>query len=56
VHPSLTTDSTVAIALWTMDPNANVSPSLALTIDGVYEGGVGNVRPENPPWSSRGRV
>lgn len=47
--------STVAVALWAMLPNVTNQPDLQLTLDAVYEGGVGNVQVDNPEWSSRGR-
>lgn len=46
--------NTVAVALWAMEPKA-VSPTLQLTIEGVYEGGVGGIETNNPPWSPEGR-
>jgi len=46
--------NTVAVALWAME-NTTVSPSLQLAIDKVVDGGVGNVRTDNPPWSKVGR-
>jgi hypothetical protein len=45
----------VAVALWAMLPNTTVQPNLQLTLDAVYEGGVGNVQVNNPQWSSTGR-
>ena len=47
--------STVAIALWAMEPNVTISPTLELTVDGVLEGGVGGIEVNNPVWSSQGR-
>ncbi len=35
--------STVAVALWAMEENVTMSPNLQQVVDGVYEGGVGNV-------------
>ncbi|OJA15263.1 hypothetical protein AZE42_10788 [Rhizopogon vesiculosus] len=46
--------NTVAVALWAMEPAA-ITPTLRLTVDGVYEGGVGSIETNNPPWSSKGR-
>ncbi|KAG2357219.1 glycoside hydrolase family 35 protein [Suillus spraguei] len=46
--------NTVAVALWVMERQA-VTPTLQLTIDGVYEGGVGDIKTNNPPWSPEGR-
>ncbi|KAG2354709.1 glycoside hydrolase family 35 protein [Suillus spraguei] len=46
--------NTVAVALWAMEPQA-VTPTLQLTIDSVYEGGVGGIETNNPPWSPEGR-
>ncbi|KAG1812912.1 glycoside hydrolase family 35 protein [Suillus subaureus] len=46
--------NTVAVALWAMEPKA-VTPTLQLTIERVYEGGVGNIDTNNPPWSPEGR-
>jgi hypothetical protein len=37
-----------------MEPKA-VTPTLQLTIENVYEGGVGGIETNNPPWSSEGR-
>ncbi|EGN93829.1 glycoside hydrolase family 35 protein [Serpula lacrymans var. lacrymans S7.3] len=46
--------NTVAIALWAMEPTA-ISPTVALTVDGVFEGGVGGIEVNNPAWSPEGR-
>ncbi|EIW77017.1 glycoside hydrolase family 35 protein [Coniophora puteana RWD-64-598 SS2] len=46
--------NTVAVALWSMESTA-VSPTLNLTVQGVYEGGVGNIALNNPGWSATGR-
>jgi hypothetical protein len=48
-------DSTIAIALWAMTPNTRITPDLQLSIDNVYDGGVGGVVTDNPQWSSTGR-
>ena len=45
----------MAVALWAMESNVTISPDLQLTVDGVYDGGVGEVRTDNPDWSSLGR-
>jgi len=45
----------VAVALWVMTPNVTIAPDLELTLDSVYEGGVGNVQVNNPVWSPTGR-
>ena len=47
--------STVAVALWAMESNVTISPDLHLTVDGVYDGGVREVKTNNPSWSSLGR-
>ena len=47
--------STVAVALWAMTPNVTITPDLRLVISGVYEGGVGDVKADNPVWSPVGR-
>jgi hypothetical protein len=47
--------NTVAVALWAMEANANVAPDLEMVLDAVYDGGVGNVRTDNPTWSAQGR-
>ncbi|KLO05165.1 glycoside hydrolase family 35 protein [Schizopora paradoxa] len=46
--------NTVAVALWAME-SSKVSPSLALTLDGVLQGGVGGIVTNNPAWSAEGR-
>ncbi|KAF8551280.1 glycoside hydrolase family 35 protein [Imleria badia] len=46
--------NTVAVALWAME-STKISPTLKLTIDGTYEGGVGGVVSNNPSWSAAGR-
>ncbi|KAI9568565.1 glycoside hydrolase family 35 protein [Boletus coccyginus] len=46
--------NTVTVALWAME-STKISPRLELTIDGVYEGGVGSIEPNNPSWSVAGR-
>ncbi|KAJ3880440.1 glycoside hydrolase family 35 protein [Lentinula edodes] len=43
--------NTVAVALWSMTPNATVALQLQLVIDGIFKGGV-NVAVNNPSWSS----
>ena len=48
-------NSTVAVALWAIESDAMISPDLQLTLDGVYDGGVGKVRTDSPGWSSLGR-
>ena len=48
-------NSTVAVALWAMESNVTISPDLQLTLDSVYDGGVGKVEIDNPGWSSVGR-
>ncbi|KAG6899746.1 hypothetical protein C0993_007233 [Termitomyces sp. T159_Od127] len=48
--------NTVAVALWAMTPGVPVTPDLQLSIDNVYDGGVGGIVTDNPPWSSVGRV
>lgn len=56
--PRLTTNpslSTVAVALWVMDPSASITPHLELTVDETLEGGVGGVEVDNPVWSGEGR-
>ena len=45
----------MAVALWAMESNVTISPDLQLTLDGVYDGGVGKVKTDNPGWSSLGR-
>jgi hypothetical protein len=39
-----------------MRANVTISPQLQLKLDGVYDGGVGNVVVNNPPYSPNGRV
>jgi len=46
--------NTVAIALWAMEA-APITPTLALTVDAILQGGVGPIISNNPPWSPRGR-
>jgi hypothetical protein len=36
--------------------NIAVSPTLELTIDGIFEGGVGKIAISNPRWSDRGSI
>lgn len=48
-------ENTVAVALWVMTPNKTAAPDLQLVLDAVYDGGVGDVVSDNPPWSSQGR-
>ncbi|KAL0951714.1 hypothetical protein HGRIS_008390 [Hohenbuehelia grisea] len=47
--------NTVAVALWAMEPNVTISPNLQLSLDAVIDGGVGNVKVNNPKWSAAGR-
>jgi len=49
-------ENTVAVALWAMIPEVTISPNLQLTLDSVYDGGVGNVVTDNPGWTSVGRI
>jgi len=49
-------ENTVAVALWAMLPNVTVSPNLQLTLDAIYDGGVGKVMTDNPKWSHVGRL
>ena len=44
--------STIAVALWALEDEA-VSPTLALVVDDVIEGGVGSIAVDNPTWSPR---
>ncbi|KAH7915479.1 glycoside hydrolase family 35 protein, partial [Hygrophoropsis aurantiaca] len=46
--------NTVAVALWAMEPTT-ISPTLKLSVDGVFEGGVGGIEVNNPGWSAEGR-
>ncbi|KIY63787.1 glycoside hydrolase family 35 protein [Cylindrobasidium torrendii FP15055 ss-10] len=46
--------NTVAVALWAME-DEEVSPTLALTLDAVFEGGVGEITIDNPQWEATGR-
>lgn len=39
--------------LWAMEPNATISPTLNLSVDGVIEGGVGGITTNNPGWKKR---
>ncbi|KAG6917306.1 hypothetical protein DXG01_003147 [Tephrocybe rancida] len=48
--------NTVAVALWSTIPGVPVTPNLQLSIDGVYDGGVGGVVTDNPSWSKTGRL
>lgn len=45
-------ENTVSVALWAMLPNVTVAPKLGLQVNGIYDGGVGNVAVNNPGWSS----
>lgn len=47
--------NTVAVALWSMTPGVPITPQLQLTVDGMYDGGVGGVVTNNPSWSAAGR-
>jgi len=38
-----------------MIPYVSVSPDLRLNLDAVYDGGPGEVKVNNPAWSSKGR-
>ncbi|GBE78934.1 Probable beta-galactosidase [Sparassis crispa] len=44
--------NTVAVALWSME-NTPVSPTLALQVNTVIEGGVGAIALNNPGWTPR---
>jgi len=43
-------ENTVAVALWAMESGVAICPDLQLTLDGVYDGGIGNVTTDNPGW------
>lgn len=45
--------STVAVALWAMEDKVPVHPDLQLEIDGVYDGGVGEIAVNNPGYVPR---
>ncbi|CCM02296.1 uncharacterized protein FIBRA_04385 [Fibroporia radiculosa] len=45
--------NTVAVAIWALE-DTPVSPTLALVVDNVMEGGVGPIAINNPAWSPRG--
>ncbi|KAL0566470.1 hypothetical protein V5O48_015544 [Marasmius crinis-equi] len=47
--------NTLAVALWAMTPNVTISPQVRLRVDGVFQGGVGNITKSNPGWSAEGR-
>lgn len=49
-HPA---DSTVAVALWAMEADAQIAPTLSLQVDGIFEGGVGEIVTNNPPFEVR---
>lgn len=36
-----------------MEPSVTIKPTLALTVDGVVEGGVGGITADNPKWAPR---
>jgi len=45
--------NTVAVALWAMESNVTVAPTLDITVDGILEGGVGGIISDNPKWAPR---
>ncbi|KAK0504453.1 glycoside hydrolase family 35 protein [Armillaria luteobubalina] len=49
-------ENTVAVALWAMEEGIPITPLLRLAIDGVFDGGVGQIATNNPSWSPRGRL
>ncbi|KAK7062550.1 hypothetical protein VNI00_000038 [Paramarasmius palmivorus] len=49
-------ENTVAVALWSMSPEASVTPSLSLAVDGIFEGKLGEIRVDNPGWVERKEV
>ncbi|KAJ7583566.1 glycoside hydrolase family 35 protein [Mycena floridula] len=48
--------NTVAVALWAMKANTTITPQLALTVDGMFTSGIGDIVTNNPKWSSAGRT
>ncbi|KIK65261.1 glycoside hydrolase family 35 protein [Collybiopsis luxurians FD-317 M1] len=48
--------NTVAVALWSMEPDTTISPQLELTVDGMFSGGISGIRTNNPSWSPEGRA
>jgi len=49
-------ENTVAVALWVMEPNIPITPRLQLSVDRVFDGGVGDVPTDNPTWSDSQRM
>ncbi|KAK7030467.1 hypothetical protein VNI00_014053 [Paramarasmius palmivorus] len=47
--------NTIVVALWAMDSGVEIVPQLRLVVDGVFEGGIGNIESNNPGWSFEGR-
>ncbi|KAL0580562.1 hypothetical protein V5O48_001474 [Marasmius crinis-equi] len=47
-------ENTLAVAVWSMT-DAPVAPQLELTVDGVFDGGIGAIQKNNPAWSADGR-
>ncbi|KAL5482805.1 hypothetical protein ACEPAI_9400 [Sanghuangporus weigelae] len=49
-------ENTVAVALWSMLPDATITPTLELAVDGLVEGGVGGIVTNNPGFSARSAI
>ncbi|KAL5524689.1 hypothetical protein ACEPAF_9834 [Sanghuangporus sanghuang] len=49
-------ENTVAVALWSLLPNATITPTLELAVDGLLEGGVGGIVTNNPGFSARSAI
>ncbi|KAG7089034.1 hypothetical protein E1B28_010744 [Marasmius oreades] len=47
--------NTLAVVVWAMTPNVTISPQVRLRVDGVFQGGILNIRKSNPGWSAEGR-
>ncbi|KZP00442.1 glycoside hydrolase family 35 protein [Calocera viscosa TUFC12733] len=46
--------NTVAVLLWAME-DTGATTSLNVTVNGVFDGGIGPISLDNPGWSSRGQ-
>ncbi|KAF9039430.1 glycoside hydrolase family 35 protein [Hymenopellis radicata] len=48
--------NTLAVALWALEDGYLISPNLQLEVDAVLQGGLKNVKVNNPTWTENGRI
>ena len=41
--------------MWAMEAGEGIKPDFQLEIDNVWQGGLDNIKTENPGWNAEGR-